>query len=308
MYLLLLFQGVVMQSIFPGFTLVLLFISGIVYPQNTPQVLLRLDDNGMNHAVNMAIKRVADLDIPFSTSVMFACPWYQETVSILKKYPKVSVGVHLTLNSEWKHYKWGPVSGRSAVPSLVDSEGYFLASTKEFLENNYSLEEVEKELAAQIERGLHSGLKIDYIDFHMGTAVATPELQAVVEKLAKKYKLGISRYFNENYKTMFDTPVEKKKIEFIDHLTNHLKQEQVNLIVLHVAKPDPEMKALVDMNNSRMHSETDPLVSWHRSAELAMLLSDEFLLLVKTNRITLVNYSDVLNSVGLNNMKAPPVN
>jgi predicted glycoside hydrolase/deacetylase ChbG (UPF0249 family) len=297
-----------MQSIFPGFTLVLLLMSGIVFSQNSPQVLLRLDDNGMNHAVNLAIKRVADLDIPFSTSVMFACPWYQETVSILKNYPKVSVGVHLTLNSEWKHYRWGPVSGRSAVPSLVDSEGYFLPSTKEFLENNYSLEEVEKELAAQIERGLNSGLKIDYIDYHMGTAVATPELREVVEKLAKKYKLGISRYFNENYKTMFDTPVEKKKIEFIDHLTNHLKSEQINLIVLHVAKPDPEMKVLVDMNNSRMHSEEDPLVSWHRSAELAMLLSDEFLLLVKTNRITLVNYGDVLNSVGINNMKAPPMN
>ncbi len=294
-----------MQHIFIRSALVFFFTVDIALAQEAPQVLLRLDDNGMNHAVNMAIKRVADLDIPFSTSVMFACPWYQETVEILKRYPKVSVGVHLTLNSEWKYYRWGPVIGRTAVPSLVDNDGYFLPSTKEFLEREYSLEEVELELSAQIERGLNSGLKIDYIDYHMGTAVATPELRAIVEKLAKKYKLGISRYFNENYKTMFDTPVEKKKEEFIDHLTNNLKTNQVNLIVLHVAKPDPEMKALVDMNNSRMHAEDKPLVSWHRSAELAMLLSDEFLLMVKTNKITLVNYGDVLNSIGLNSMKAP---
>ncbi|HEX5171490.1 MAG TPA: ChbG/HpnK family deacetylase, partial [Cyclobacteriaceae bacterium] len=147
--------------------------------------------------------------------------------------------------------------------------------------------------------------KIDYVDYHMGTAVATPELRAIVEKLARKYKLGISRYFNENYKTMFDTPVEKKKAEFIEHLTNNLKPNQVNLIVLHVAKPDPEMKALVDMNNASMHSDEEPLVSWHRSAELAMLLSDEFLLMVKTNKIILVNYGDLVNSVGLDSMKAP---
>jgi len=288
-------------------SLVLLFLLSIDFAsaQKLPQVLLRLDDNGMNHAVNLAIKRVADLNIPFSTSVMFACPWYQETVEILKKYPKVSVGVHLTLNSEWKYYRWGPVAGRSAVPSLVDKEGYFFPSTKEFLENKYSLEEVEKELTAQIERGVNSGLKIDYVDYHMGTAVATPELRAIVEKLARKYKLGISRYFNENYKTMFDTPVEKKKTEFIDHLSNNLKQDQVNLIVLHVAKPDPEMKVLVDMNNTRMHSEEDPLVSWHRSAELAMLLSDEFLLMVQTNKIALVTYSDLMSSFGIENMKAP---
>jgi predicted glycoside hydrolase/deacetylase ChbG (UPF0249 family) len=267
--------------------------------------LLRLDDNGMNHAVNMAIKRVADLDIPFSTSVMFACPWYQEAVEILKKYPKVSVGVHLTLNSEWKYYRWGPVLGKSEVPTLVDKDGYFFPSTKEFLENKFVLFDVEKELSAQIERALNSGLKIDYIDYHMGTAVATPQLRDVVEKLARKYKLGISRYFNENYKTMFDTPVEQKKPEFLAHLSNNLSNDQINLIVLHVAKPDPEMKVLVDMNNMRMHSEENPLVAWHRSAELAMLLSDEFLLMVKTNKIKLVTYGDLLNSYGLKNMKAP---
>ncbi len=289
------------------FTLAVMFFlfSNFISAQDVPEVLLRLDDNGMNHAVNMAIKRVADLDIPFSTSVMFACPWYQETVDILKKYPKVSVGVHLTLNSEWKYYRWGPVLGRSAVPTLVDKEGYFFPSTKEFLENKYSLREVEEELAAQIERALNSGLQIDYVDYHMGTAVANTQLRQIVEKLAKKYKLGISRYFNENYKTMFDVPVEKKKTEFLDHLSNNLKKNRANLIVLHVGKPDPEMKALVDMNNSSMYSEENPLVSWHRSAELAMLLSDEFLIMVKTNKISLITYRLLKNSYGLENMKVP---
>src|SRR5258707_4186547 len=90
-----------------------------------PQLLIRLDDIGMNHSVNMAAEKVAETGIPVSVSLQFACPWYQEAVEILKKYPNVTVGVHLTLTSEWKNYRWGPVTGRTAVPSLVDTAGYF---------------------------------------------------------------------------------------------------------------------------------------------------------------------------------------
>ncbi len=191
---------------------------------------------GMNHSVNMACKIVAEKGIRFSTSVMFACPWYQEAVEILKQYPDISVGVHLTLNSEWKNYKWGPVLGEVKVPSLVDSNGYFFASEKSFHANNINLKEVEMELSAQIERGLKSGLKIDYVDYHMRTAVSTSELRAVVEKLAKKYKLGISRYFDEVHTTMFAVPVENKKDYFLKYI-GMMVPEKVNLLVVHVAGP-----------------------------------------------------------------------
>ena len=268
-----------------------------------PKVLLRVDDIGMNHAVNMALKQTAETGIIFSTSVMFACPWYQEAVEILKKYPNISVGVHLTLNAEWKNYKWGPVLGRSAVPTLVDSNGYFYASTVEFLAKNVSLEEVEKELSAQIERALNSGLKIDYVDYHMGTAISTPELRAIVEKLAAKYHLGISRYFGEEYKTMFDVPVELKKKSFFNHLDS-LKPGKVNLIVLHLAQTSPEMTVLFDMNNSVMsNSEGVSMVSKHRQEELDVITSKEFLDLVKSKKIQLITYRDLIKSDGLKSMK-----
>jgi predicted glycoside hydrolase/deacetylase ChbG (UPF0249 family) len=274
------------------FGLLFLLLAPFLYAENPPTLLLRLDDNGMNHAVTSAIQKVAATGIPFSTSVMFVCPWYQEAVAVLKQYPNVSVGVHLVLNSEWRYYRWGPILGKSQVPSLVDADGYFLPSSDAFLASHYKLDEVEKELSAQIERALQSGLKIDYIDYHMLTAVSTPQLQELVEKLAKKYHLGMSRYYGENYQSMFDVPVETKKQEFFQRVEK-LPKDQVNLLVMHVAEDTPEMEALVDMNDAGMHSETQPVVAMHRSTELSILLSPEFQQLVKSGHLHLITYHDL---------------
>lgn len=286
------------KKYFLSLTLVLSFFSALK-AQQTPRLLLRLDDNGMNHSVNHAIERIAATGMPFSTSVMFACPWYQEAVEILKQHPHISVGVHLTLNSEWKYYRWGPVIGKTAVPSLVDSVGYFHSSTDGFLKSGYKLDEVEKELDAQIQRAINSGLQIDYVDYHMGTAVATPELRKVVEKLAAKYDLGISQYFGEIYQTMFSVPIGKKKEEFLSRL-DKLEKEKVTLMVMHLSEFDNEMKRLVDMNNSGMRSDDgEPIVALHRSEEMETLLSKEFRDLVKNGNIKLVTYRDIIKESNL---------
>src|SRR3989441_10353550 len=155
-------------------------------------LIIRSDDAGMSHSVNMALQRLMDSGLPVSVSVMFACPWYQETVEILKRHPQVAVGIHLTLNSEWKHYRWGPVSGREAVPTLVDTAGYFFQSAEALYKNHPDVRQVEKELRAQIERARRSGLKIDYVDYHMGTATRSPEFREVAERLASEFGLGMS--------------------------------------------------------------------------------------------------------------------
>src|SRR3712207_1132260 len=129
-------------------------------------LLVRTDDAGMSHSVNVALQRLIETGLPVSVSVIFPGPWYQETVEILKRHPAVSVGIHLTLNSEWKNYRWGPVSGRSAVPTLVDAEGYFFPSAETLYRNRPDPREVETELRAQIQRALRSGIRIDYVDYH----------------------------------------------------------------------------------------------------------------------------------------------
>jgi len=121
-------------------------------PDPGTRLAIRCDDVGMCHAVNQGVRKLLATGIPFSTSVMIACPWSKEAAEILLDQPQVSVGVHLTLNSEWQHYKWGPVLGPSQVPSLVDENGYFHTTAADFAAADVDLGEVEQELRAQIER------------------------------------------------------------------------------------------------------------------------------------------------------------
>lgn len=274
-----------------------------------PQLLIRLDDIGMNHSVNMAAEKMAQTGLPFSVSLQFACPWYQEAVEILKKYPNVSVGVHLTLTSEWKNYRWGPVTGRTAVPGLVDEVGYFPHSTSAFAKSGYKIEEVETELSAQIERALASGLKITYIDPHMGIALSTPELRALTEKLAHKYKLAISTlssvtYFGETYMEMWGEPIATKKKVFLNYVSTKLNPNKPNLVVIHTATPSPEMDALVDMNSNMMNTkEGKPLTSLHRQTELNMLLSPEFRVM-EGKKFRMINYAQLLAGKDISILKA----
>lgn len=287
---------------------------GIASAQNSklPRLLIRLDDIGMNHSVNMAAKAVAETGMPVSVSIQFACPWYQEAVAVLKDHSNVCAGIHLTLTAEWKYYRWGPVLGASAVPSLVDSLGYFHSSDRAFERGHYMLDEVEKELSAQIERALHSGIKITYVDPHMGVALSTPELRALTEKLARKYHLAISTlsnvtYYGETYKEMWGEPIATKKSAFMDYVEHHLNPDRPNLMVIHAAAPSPEIDALID-ENSKLMSDTNgnSIVSKHRQTELNMILSPDFTSL-NGKKFELTNYAELLKGKDISVLKASKV-
>ena len=283
--------------------LLLFYFSNQLYSQQntiSKELLLRCDDMGMSHSVNMAIKEVIELDIPFSTSVMFNCPWYLEAVDILRGKDHVSIDIHLTLNSEWKNYRWGPISGKGTVPSLVDSNGYFFPSRKTFHENNPSLTDVEKELRTQIERALGTGLRIDYMDYHMGTAVDKIEHRKIVERLASEFGLAISRYFGEvDISNLYDDPIETKTDSLI-RVFNEIKEEQINLLVCHVGHDTPELRAMIDMNTFGLKE-----MSKHRNAELKAISSPLFKYLLKDRGIQLINYKDIIKRDGLVKMKRP---
>lgn len=257
----------------------------------TKYLVIRADDIGMSHSVNVALKELLDTGYPVSASVMFPCPWYREAVSILKEYDNVSVGIHLTLNSEWENYRWGPIVGREAVPSLVDADGHFHHKTDPLKANPPKREEMEKELRAQIERAMTSGLKIDYVDYHMGIR-GVPGFNEVCEKLANEYGLGMWGDYGmarlaEHYAA---SPDEKTKAltGMIDRLS-----PGYSYVMTHIGMDDSELGAMRDMNSSGSLSND---MSKHRYAELTALTSLEFARSLLDNGVTLVTFRDVMDA------------
>ena len=272
------------------------------HPVNPEQVylIIRTDDAGMSHSVNMALEKLIATGFPVSVSVMFPTPWYQETVDILKRHPEVAVGIHLTLNSEWKNYRWGPVLGRTAVPSLVDADGYFFPSSEALHQNHPDLKEVERELRAQIDRAMHSGLKIDYVDYHMGTAVRYPEFREIAERLAKEYGLGMSQYFGEMRHDPQYSAAPPVKTDSLLAMVDRLRPP-FNLVVTHVGIDNAELGALLDMN-------TDgglPDMSKNRQGELDAITSQRFRDSIKAHNVQLLTYRQLIAMQGLRSMRRP---
>src|SRR5438046_5960915 len=263
-------------------------------------LIIRTDAIGMSHSVNMAMQKLVSTGMPVSVSVLFVCPWYQEAVEILKQHPTVAVGIHLALNSEWKNYRWGPVTGSAAVPSLVDADGFFFPSSEALHQHNPSVAEVEKELRAQIQRALRSGVKVDYVDYHMGTVTRYPEFRDVAERLAREYGLGMSEYFGE---TMNDPQYRAPPATKVDSLVALIDRLQpgVHVVVTHVGLDDPELGALLDMNTDEPLSD----MSKNRQGELDALTSQRFTGALKARNVVLITYRELIAKHGLTAMRRP---
>lgn len=231
---------------------------------------------------------------------MFVCPWYQEAVAILRNHPDVAVGVHLTLNAEWQNYRWGPICGANLAPSLVDSAGFFFPSRQALADHQPKTDEIERELRAQIQRALQTGLRIDYVDYHMGTAVSSPEWRVIIEKLAHEFGLGISRYFGEiDAPSHYSLPPNQKTAKLCTFLSQ-LPTDTVSLMVFHIGIEGSEMDAMLDLNPHGLAQ-----MSKHRQAELNALTSRKFATALRKNNIQLVTYRDLIRQIGLQNMHAP---
>jgi hypothetical protein len=160
------------------------------------RLLVRGDDMGVAHAVNVACIKAYRDGIMRSVEIMVPGQWFPEAAQMLRDNPGLDVGVHLTLTSEWERVKWRPLTGAKGIS---DADGYFFPMTSQradfppktgFLESGWKIDDVERELRAQIELAMKHIPQVSHLSSHMGTPTATPELRALVERLAKEYGLG----------------------------------------------------------------------------------------------------------------------
>ncbi len=160
------------------------------YPPDARVLILHADDLGMAHSVNRASTEALEAGWISSASIMVPCPWFSEMAAYARAHPELDFGLHLTLTSEWKYYRWAGLLGPSMTPSLHSSAGYLHATTEEAVAN-MKPEEVAAELRAQILRAQDAGIPVTHLDTHMGVLLQTPELFAVYLQVGRENNLPV---------------------------------------------------------------------------------------------------------------------
>jgi chitin disaccharide deacetylase len=144
------------------------------------------DDFGLSPGVNKGIVRAHREGILTSASLMATGDAFEEAVGLAQDNPNLSVGVHLAL------VEGRPVSPPEQIPSLVTSRGTFCTSLGAFmmrwLSGRIRRQEVERELAAQVEKVLASGLTVERLDSHMHLHLI-PGIFSIAVALARHYRI-----------------------------------------------------------------------------------------------------------------------
>ncbi len=160
------------------------------YDKDTKLLILHADDLGLSHSENQASIRALEKGPVNSASIMVPCPWFPEIAEYAKNHVAMDFGVHLTITSEWKNYKWGSSLRSETVHSLLDDQGNFYASVQEVGVNG-TVQAVQNELTAQVEKALGAGIDVTHLDTHMGAVLAKPEFIEAYLSVGLQFKVPV---------------------------------------------------------------------------------------------------------------------
>jgi len=158
-------------------------------------LIVKGDDMGAGHGVNVATIDAHRRGILTTTNVIVPGAWFPEAVRLINENPTLDVGIHLALTSEWTNVKWRPLT---SVPGLVDVDGYLPAAVHpreghpagaSLEESDWTLEQIEQELRAQLELGLRHLPQATYTWCHMLFPTLDPSVASLVARLTAEYGL-----------------------------------------------------------------------------------------------------------------------
>ena len=274
--------------------LALLVFACTIRAQQAPaRLLVRGDDMGFTHAGNEGLIKTFREGIARSIEVIVPSPWFPEAVAMLKKHPGIDIGIHLALTSEWEMVKWRPLT---FCPSLTDSNGYFfpmISPNKNYpgqslKEHHWKLDEVEKELRAQIAMAVRLLPGITHVSAHMGCNDLNQDVNAMVRKLAKEYHIDIDpaelNVEGVGYGGPSGTTAEK--LTSFLKMIESLRPGKTYMFVDHPAIDGPEIRAVYHIGYENVAADRQGVTDvWTHPRVIEAL---------KKRKIQLISYADLV--------------
>ncbi len=152
-------------------------------------LVVNCDDFGALHAINEAVDECLNDGAATGATLMVPCPWAADAAARVQ--PGQSIGVHLTVTSEWAGYRWGPLTD---APSLRAADGR-MHRTSEAVHGAVraagarGLAELRAELTAQVDQALAWGIDVTHLDAHMGAVQLDREFFGIALELAVAHDL-----------------------------------------------------------------------------------------------------------------------
>ena len=262
------------------------------YPADARLLIINADDFGMCHAVNEAVFRAFHIGFLRSTTLMVPCPWALHAMHFIRDHPEFPFGVHLTAISDWDDYRWGPVTSKEKVPSLLNSAGYFhnFEQMPGFLAH-VKLAELELEFRNQIEIVLAAGLQPTHLDWHSLRIGGREDIADLMLNLARDYGLALRVAGQAQIEKVQNQGLPTNDYDFLDsyhlnpvgksmHFMKMLRELPAGLSewAVHPALDNAELLAIERESNHIRQTDFD------------FLMSQEAIEIVKEEGIILLDY------------------
>ena len=232
------------------------------YASDARLVILSCDDLGSCHAANVGVYEAIRDGVATCTSLMVPAPWARHAAALYR--PTDDVGVHLTLNAEHEHYRWGPITH---APSLLSGESGFPRDVDDLWEHA-DPDEVYRELKAQIERALAWGIDVTHLAPHLTAITLRPEFFDCYLDLAVEFALPMrvpSTITEEQAGFPFRKLAAEAGVVFPDHFDHDWRagsRERVTRALQALAPGVTEMHVQPAIDTPEVHALTPLANEW----------------------------------------------
>lgn len=262
------------------------------YPADARLLIVNADDLGMCHSVNTAIFAALQNGIVCSATLMVPCPWALHAMQFLAAHPEIPFGVHLTVISDWANYRWGPVTPKERVSSLIEGTGYFhnFEGMQEFLAQ-VDLSELEMEFRSQIEAVFSAGLQPTHLDWHSLRIKNRTDISDVMLKLAREYGLALRVAGEKQIKKVHDLGLPANDHDFLDSYLIDSNEKTARYIELLRGLPVGlnEWAVHPGLENAELLT-IDPGGAHIRQTDFDFLMSQQAKEVIEEEGITLLDY------------------
>ena len=275
------------------------------YSKDDKLLIIHADDIGLSNSVNQASFKALKNGYVNSGSIMMPCDYISEVGEFAIENPSIDLGLHLTVTSEWRDYKWNGVLQPNETPSLINKKGELSENIKKFVLKAEPLE-LKNELQAQIDLSKSIGINPTHIDSHEGALFYDQDLFKVYLEIGEKNKLPVfvpkmvAVHFDkkfpkpENVVVIENFYMARKGIEHDEWETFYLNildnlNPGISQLIVHLGYDDDEMKSIT-VDHPDFGSK------W-RNLDYDIVSSDKFKNALKNNKIKLITWKQIQNII-----------